>query len=168
MADIGPNIDKSQYGNQKGTGTEHLVVNLMDRILKLIDRNPNRSAVIVSMLDWSSAFDRQDPTIAIQKFIKMGVRTSLVPMLVSYLTDREMQVRFNNVYSDIHKLPGGGPQGTLLGLIEYCVQSNDNADCVQSDMRFKYVDDLTVLELILLADFVTEYNFKHHEFLRRL
>ena len=28
-------------------------------------------------------------------------------------------------------LPGGGPQGTLLGLIEYFVQSNDNADCVE-------------------------------------
>ena len=42
------------------------------------------------------------------------------------------------------------------------MQSNDNADCVEEDMRFKYVDDLTVLELVMLAGLVSEYNFKQH------
>ena len=70
-----------------------------------------------------------------------------------------MQVRHNNTYSRIHKLPGGGPQGTMVGLIEYFVQSNDNADCVDADMRYKYVDDLSVLELVMLAYLLSEYNF---------
>ena len=90
MEDIAPKIDVSQYGNQKGTSTEHLVVNLMDKILQLLDSNNTRSAVIASLVDWSSAFDRQDPTLAIEKFIKMGVRPALVPILGSYLTDRQM------------------------------------------------------------------------------
>ena len=124
MEDIYPNIDPSQYGNQKGTGTEHMMIKLMDQILKLLDHNPNCSAVIASMVDWASAFDRQDPTLAIQKFIKMGVRPALIPVLVSYLTDRQMQVRFNDKYSSTYSLPGGGPQGTLLGGLEYFVQSN--------------------------------------------
>ena len=81
----------------------------------------------------------------------MGVRPALIPIIASYLTDREMEVRFNNTYSSTHKLPGGGPQGTLIGLVEYFVQSNDNADCVDPDMRFTYVDDLTMLELVLLV-----------------
>ena len=160
MEDIQPKVDKTQYGSQKGTSTEHLVVNLMDRILRLLDKNNDHSAVIASMLDWSSAFDRQDPTLAIQKFIKMGVRPALIPVLVSYLSDREMQVRYNDKYSSTHILPGGGPQGTLVGLIEYFVQSNDNADCVDPELRFKYVDDLTVLELVLLGSWLSEYNFK--------
>ena len=162
LADISPNIDEAQFGNQPKTSTEHLLVKLMDKILKLIDQHPNRSAVIATMLDWSSAFDRQDPTLAIQKFLKMGVRPALLPVLVSYLTDREMQVKLNNKYSATYKLPGGGPQGTLIGLIEYLVQSNDNADCVDPGLRFKYVDDLTVLELVLLSGLLTEYNFKQH------
>ena len=162
LEDIAPNIDTAQYGNQKGTGTEHLVVNMMDKILKLLDNNNTRSAVIASLVDWASAFDRQDPTLAIQKFIKMGVRPALVPILASYLTDRQMQVKHNNTYSSIHKLPGGGPQGTLVGLIEYFVQSNDNADCVDADLRFKFVDDLSVLELVMLSSLLTEYNFKQH------
>ena len=69
LQDIGPNNDPSQYGNQKGTSTEHLMVNLMDQILKLLDKNNNRSAVIASLVDWAAAFDRQDPTLAIQKFM---------------------------------------------------------------------------------------------------
>ena len=116
------------------------MVNLMDRILRLLDSNRTQSAVIASMLDWSSAFDRQDPTLAIEKFLKMGVSPSLVPILVSYLSNRQMQVRYNDAYSSTHSLPGGGPQGTLVGLIEYFVQSNDNADCVDQEMRFKFVD----------------------------
>ena len=67
----------------------------MDRILKFIDRNPNRSAVIASMLDWAAA---------IKKFMKMGIRPDLIPILVSYLTDREMQVRFNNQYSTVSQV----------------------------------------------------------------
>ena len=162
MEDIATKTDKAQYGNQKGTSTEHLVVNLMDRILDLLDKNSNQSAVIAAMVDWASAFDRQDPTLGIQKFINMGVRPALIPVLVSYLSDREMQVRYNDQYSSTHSLPGGGPQGTLVGLIEYFVQSDDNADCVEQDKRFKYVDDLTILELVMLGLWLSEYNFKNH------
>ena len=65
MEDIEPNIDRAQYGNRKGTSTEHLMVKLMDKILDLLDKNNNHSAVIASLVDWASAFDRQDSTLAI-------------------------------------------------------------------------------------------------------
>ena len=73
-----------------------------------------------------------------------------------------MQVRYNGAYSGTYSLPGGGPQGTLVGLIEYFVQSNDNANCVDPELRFKFVDDLSILELVMLSGLVTEYNFKQH------
>ena len=50
----------------------------------------------------------------------------------------------------------------LVGLIEHVVQSNENADCVEPDMRYKYVDDLSVLELVMLVSLLSEYNFKQH------
>ena len=74
MIDIGPKIDPAQHENQKNTSTKHLLVKLMDKILKLIDQHPNRSAVIATMLDWSSAFDRQYPTLAIKKFLEIPHR----------------------------------------------------------------------------------------------
>ena len=94
MADISSNIDIGQFGGQRGIGTEHVMVCFLDRILQLLDSNPDKSAVIATYLDWSSAFDRQDPTLAVQKFIQIGVRPSLIPLLISDLTDRKIQVKF--------------------------------------------------------------------------
>ena len=45
------------------------------------------------------------------------------------------------------------------------VQCNDNADCVNTDCRFKYVDDLTILELLYLSNLstgISSYNHKLH------
>ena len=162
MEDIAENIDIGQFGGQPGIGTEHLVVCLLDRVLKLLDRHSERSAIIMAGLDWSAAFDRQDPTIAVKKFIQLGVRPSLIPLLSSYLTDRKMKVKFNGEVSDFLALIGGGPQGTLLGQIEYLVQSNDNADNIPPEDRFKYIDDLSILQLICMSGLLIEYDFHEH------
>ena len=162
MEDISSNIDMGQFGGQGGIGTEHMIVCFLDRILKLLDRHTDKSAVIATYLDWSAAFDRQDPTLAIKKFIQLGVRPSLIPLLISYLTDRKIQVKFNGEHSRILTLIGGGPQGTLLGGIEYLVQSNNNADVVPEEDRFKFIDDLSILELICLSGLLIEYQVKTH------
>ena len=162
LEDVIQNIDIGQYGGLAGTGTEHMMVCLIDRVLQLLDKNQDKSAVIAASLDWAAAFDRQDPTIAVMKFIKLGVRPSLIPLLSSYLTDRSMKGKFNGELSEIMSLVGGGPQGTLIGGLEYIVQSNDNADIVPPDDRFKFIDDLSILQLILLSGLVIDYDFHQH------
>ena len=162
MEDVCKNIDIGQYGGQPGIGTEHMVVCFLDRILQLLDSNRDHSAVLATFLDWSQAFDRQDPTKGINKFIKLGVRPALIPLLISYLTDRTMRVKFNGEISDLLTLIGGGPQGTLVGGLEYLAQSNDNADIVPPEDRFKYIDDLSILQLICFSGLLTEYNFHQH------
>ena len=49
-----------------------------------------------------------------------------------------------------------------MGQIEYLVQSNDNADIVSSDDRFKYIDDLSVLTLICLSGLLVDYDIHSH------
>ena len=71
LEDIGEKLDIGQYGGKKGIGTEHMIVCLLGRILKLLDKHPDRSAVVATCLDWAAAFDRQDPTIAVKKFIEL-------------------------------------------------------------------------------------------------
>ena len=51
VEDIYHNLDIGQYGGRVGTGTEHMIVCLLDRILKLLDRHPDKSAVIAAILD---------------------------------------------------------------------------------------------------------------------
>ena len=159
---ISENMDIGQFGGQKGTGTDHMIVCLLNRVLKLLDTNRDHSAVIAASIDWAAAFDRQDPTLAIKAFIEIGVRPALIPILISYLDDRKMQVRFNGELSDILSLIGGGPQGTLIGQLMYLVQTNNNADCVGDDDHFKYIDDLSILQIVCLAGLVKQYNFYEH------
>ena len=47
-----------------------------------------------------------------------------------------------------------------FGIWEYLAQSNNSANCVQSDYRFKFVDDLTVLEKVnlLITGLATFYS----------
>ena len=85
----------------------------------------------------TKGFDRQNPTIAIQKFIKLGVRPSRISLIEIYLTERNMKVKFYWEVSDFLALIGGGPQGSLYSQIEYLVKSNDNADIVLPDDRYK-------------------------------
>jgi hypothetical protein len=47
-----------------------------------------------------------------------------------------------------HPLPGGGAQGGELGQLEYLSQSNDNVNFLNDDSKFKYIDDLSILEVI--------------------
>ena len=162
LEDICDNVDIGQFGGQRGTGTDHMIVCLVNRVLQLLDTHRDQSAVIAATIDWAAAFDRQDPTLAIKSFIEIGVRPALIPILISYIDDRKMQVRFNGELSDILSLIGGGPQGTLIGQIMYLVQTNSNADCVDKADRFKYIDDLSILQIVCLAGLVKQYNFHEH------
>ena len=47
-------------------------------------------------------------------------------------------------------------------LLEYLSQSNDNSDCVSESERFKFLNDLSILEIVnLLTIGITSYNLKY-------
>ena len=162
MEDIGNKIDLSQYGGKKGVGTEHMIVALVDRVLALLDTHPDKSAVILSGVDWASAFARGDPTKTVTKFISLGLRPSLVALLISYFSDRKMKVKFNQAESKILKLVGGFPEGSIIGQDAYIVASNNSADVTRPEDRFKYIDDLEMTELICLAGLLQDYDVLSH------
>ena len=165
IKDMEPKMDPSQFGNTKGLSIQHYLVKMVNKILTILDTNNDteKYAVFAQLIDWSKAFDRQDPTLGIKAFIRNGVRPTLIPLLVSYFQHRKMIVKWHGTRSSTRDLPGGGPQGCSLGLLEYKSNSNDNADHVPDDMRFKFVDDLSILEkLNLILAGLSEYNFKNH------
>ena len=61
-----------------------------------------------------------------------------------------MSVKCHQKLSSPLNLPWVGPQGATLGLLEYLSQYNDNCDFVEPNSRFKWLDDLTILEVINL------------------
>ena len=162
IQDVMPNIDVKQYGGKKKTGTEHMIVALMDRVLTLLDSNNTKSAVLMAAADWAAAFDRGDPTKTTQKLISLKLRSSVVPLIISYMSGRTMSLKFNQDESGLYKLCGGFPQGSKIGQDCFLSASNDSADHVPAADRFKYIDDLQLLELIMMAGLLQDYNIYMH------
>ena len=72
-----------------------------------------------------------------------------------------MSVKWHGCQSVPRKVNGGGPQGATVGLLEYLSQSNNSADCVEEGNRFRFIDDLSVLEIVnLLTVGITSFNLK--------
>ena len=165
ISDMSAKLDPAQYGNQKGLSIQHYLIKMVNRILEVLDNSSKSEtvAVVANLIDWNNAFPRQCPKLGIESFISNGVRPSLIPVLVNYFQDREMSVKWHGCKSVPVKIKGGGPQGATLGILEYLSQSNNNADIVSDQDRFKFVDDLTVLEIVnLLTVGITSYNIKQH------
>ena len=104
--------------------------------------------MIASLIDWKEAFPRQCPKLGVEAFINMGVRPSLIPVFINFFQGRRMQVKWHGKLSEVKDLNGSGPQGSTIGLLEYLAQSNHNADIVDQDERFKFLDDLSILEVV--------------------
>ena len=163
ISDMKSQIDPSQYANQKGLSIQHYLVKMIDKILQSVDKNSKSESfdVLATLVDWKQAFPRQCPKLGVQSFIKNGVRPSLIPVILSYFQGRRMQVKWHGEMSSTRELKGGGPQGSTFGIWEYLSQSNDNANCISESERFKFVDDLSFLEIInLLSVGLATYNVK--------
>ena len=165
IEDMEERLDPTQYGNQKGISINHYLINMIHRILTVLDKNNSKEkyAIIASLVDWKDAFPHQCPKLGIESFIQNGVRPSLIPILINFFQDRRMTVKWHGQQSEPKQINGGGPQGATLGILEYLSQSNNNADMVSQKDRFKFVDDLTALEVVnLLSVGLTSYNIRQH------
>jgi hypothetical protein len=74
-----------------------------------------------------------------------------------------MTVSWHGVRSSERSLSGGGPQGSTIGLLEYLSQSNNNTENIDPELKYKWLDDLSVLEIVnLLTVGISSYNLKAH------
>lgn len=81
-------------------------------------------AVVMSLVDLSKAFNRVDHTLVIEDLHDMQVPGWLLKILISYLTERSMVLRYNGKTSAHRPLPGSAPQGVFLGCFFFIVKFN--------------------------------------------
>ena len=161
--DMEPYRDQSQYGNEKGLSINHLLIKMIHQILKAVDSNTvnDKMAVILSMVDWSKAFENQSHKLGVDSFIRNGVRNSLIPLLVNFFSDRQVQVKWNHTYSKPKNVNGGGPQGVTAGILEYLSLSNGNFNFLNLDEIFKFIDDASFMEILnMLSIGISSFNTK--------
>ena len=121
VSDMEAKLDPAQFGNQKGISIQHYLVQMIHRILTVLDTNSKGDvfAVVASLIDWNNAFPRQCPALEVNSFLENGVRPSLIPVLINYFEDRKMSVKWFGCRCAPKHIKGGGPQGATLGLLEY-------------------------------------------------
>ena len=115
LADMSISRDKQQYGNEKGLSLNHLLIKMLNKILTAVDRNfqDEKYAVILTMLDWSHAFENQSHFHGVQSFIDNGVRAPLIPVLTSFFQERDIVVKWKGVYSSPKGVQGRATRGQL-------------------------------------------------------
>ena len=163
MEIIGQKMDFRQYGGTRGNSINHYLIEFINFIL--YQQESNSRAVLACLVDFAKAFNRQDHNVLITKLSDMGVPGWLLRLVMAFLENRTMKVKYRGKYSNIFNLPGGGPQGTLLGLFLFLVLINDAGFKGQANnagqiitarkkvkemnvIHMKYVDDLTIAESV--------------------
>ena len=161
---IGEKIDFRQYGGIKGNSITDYIIEFINFVLSN-QESADPTAVLACMVDFSKAFNRQNHNLLITKLSDMGVPSWLLKIVMAFLTNRSMVVRYKGTKSSTKSLPGGGPQGTLLGLLLFLVLINDagwdnqvnNAGAIitskknfkaANEIHLKYVDDMTIAEAV--------------------
>ena len=109
-------LDEFQSAYRPGHSTETAIIRVQDDILRSIDRG---ESVCLVMLDLSAAFDTVDHHLLLQRLSHLGVRSSALEFIRSYLCDRLMRVSIGECTSSERSLPFGVPQGAPWGPILY-------------------------------------------------
>ena len=166
---VGEQLDSFQYGGRKGTSINHYLIDLITFILYNQDL-PETRAVLATMIDFSKAFNRQNHQILVTKLSDMGVPGWLLKIIIGFLEERKLVVTFDGARSESNEMPGGGPQGTVLGMFLFLILIN-KAGFVDQSKRFgekltaaaskrdemtkmhaKYVDDMTAAHTVNLKE----------------
>jgi hypothetical protein len=62
ISDMEAKLDPAQFGNQKGVSIQHYLIQMIHRILSILDNSKEDVfAVLASLIDWNNAFPRQCP-----------------------------------------------------------------------------------------------------------
>ena len=116
-------IDPHQFA-VPGSSCSHALIKMIDFILSATD-DPNKPTAVVNLLaDWSKAFNKCNHNIIMRILSAMKLPMWLLRLILSYLENRKMILRFRGCSSDPKDMPGGMPQGTLLGVILYILYIN--------------------------------------------
>ena len=72
----------------------------------------------------------------------------------------EIKGKWGQQLSTTRQLPGSGAHCSFTGNWEYLSQTNNNADCEPPEDRWKFVDDLSTIEIVnIICVGLASYNF---------
>lgn len=77
----------------------------------------------------------------LKKMKKMGLKGNMLAYVNNFLSDRVLQVKINNTFSDIFVLENGTPQGSCISPTLFNIMVNDMSDCLKNCEMSQLADD---------------------------
>ena len=129
-------------GFRKGFSTGSALLHLRDTIRKAMSA---KEITLMTMIDFSKAFETIDPAVIIQKLDRQGFSKSFLHWALNYLTNRKQYTQIDANRSSELPVHFGVPQGSILGPVLFNLYVNDMSDFFKSS-SIQYADDTTVYE----------------------
>ena len=102
---VGPQLDWGQYGGVSGSSISHYLVDFVNFVLYNQDlKTPH--ATLAVMIDFQKAFNRINHNLIITILSNMGVPGWLLRIIMGFLKDRELILRYKGSHSKRKALPG--------------------------------------------------------------
>ena len=115
-------LTEQQYGFRKNYSTTYLMVDLFDKIFTSKSKLKKPGFLF---LDIKKAFDTVDHNILLQKLEHYGLNGIVIKWFKSYLSSRYQQTKVGKLLSDFRIIKCEVPQGSILGLLLFCLFIND-------------------------------------------
>ena len=151
----------TQYGFRCRKGTIDPIISLEHQIRKGL---VNKKVTIVVFFDLKAAFDTVDHMILLKTLAQLNIGGRMLTWIISYLSNRKIQVILENTYSNIFNINCGVPQGSILSPILFIillstlpnifpVVSNELADDIAFSVTADTLEEASRLMQVAVSQF---------------
>ena len=130
--------DKFQSAYKKYHSTTTALLHILNELLNSID---NDEIVVMTLLDYSKAFDTANHKLILAKLRALGLQDTACDWIASYLSERTQMVSTAKGVSKEITLKNGVPQGSILGPILFTVLTSNIHKYIQHCQYHCYADD---------------------------
>lgn len=107
-------LDSRQFGGSCGAGCHQYLIECIIFISSNADLPSPKATVDVAM-DLTKAFNRMNHNLVVRRLAELAVPCWLIKVVIAFLTDRNLTIKWRKERSGKVPMPAGGPQGTILG-----------------------------------------------------
>ena len=117
-------LSRDQYGGLKGVGADHFLIGTWQSILEPLE--DQRAAVTLLSIDFEKAYNRMNHNACgcVTALDSLGASQATTGLVRAFLYGRTMSVKIGQARSNPRTVPGGSPQGSILGNYLFCATTN--------------------------------------------
>jgi retron-type reverse transcriptase len=109
---------RGQFGCRRGGGTSDAVAQLIAKVEKAWSQ---KHTAITLLLDVKDAFDRVDKKQLLRRIVQVGIASSIVRWVDSFLSDRRAILVIDGRTGETHDIQAGLPQGSPVSPVLFII-----------------------------------------------